>query len=671
MTSSQLFFRREEVDKLIIESKKYINKEQIKKELTELTDMTINVSFLKRRNINVYKAPTNLLKESQIYIKKSELLMLKEQLIRENEIRNAGSIYSIYKIKLSHEKILLKNIDIIKIFDEYVLDKSNKSETRDIVKMASIYAKVCTVINHNIDGNVMQLPLEYKIEKAKQLMQLSLDISDEVIKYLSIFLKTHLIPNVKLSVIKEEKIKDKVDKYSDDDFTTILISILGILDDPIKFKKLIYYRTASSAILYVLIHFVFAWRRNDIIEQLPKPNLKLIGYDDGIKFLEDLKNDMFIFEEYHGEKICKDITEYVYRMGLVSNKNKQQLEASIQANIYKHLGLLMCICEGNRQYCKKIERKRQNTETLISPGSVKTRYINETFLYFGIDIVGILRKPFSNLRGTKSFFSVLGERFEELEICVLKAVSELRAHKNDKENISNTGSKYYLQKDISKATVEIFSKETMGSVKDYILKLTDDDYDLLDDNKQIEKFKALKLKNIDIERIHKNLYKTSNMLEEFFKDFCEDKELAQKFLRELLYGKAYAKHANCKCLLKVKINVVNSIILEDETEIKGKVVCPIRIDNCIGCSYLVALRLFIYEFKELLRNFFIQFENLLDIESKILFAKVFNKKYRPLLSAFKSELGENIFNRVLDAEQYKAFSRQIEEVKNIKKEGNK
>jgi hypothetical protein len=663
---SYYLFRKEEVDKLILKSKGFLSKEQLESELRHLTDKKVNREFLEARKITVYNHPT--ICKKGLYIKQQDLAILKELLIYENQMEDANSIYSLYKIKLSGLKIHLKDIDIINKFDEYVLDKSNNSRARSIHGIAIKYAKLCNVLSNNVEKNILQLPLESKVEKAKDLIEEAFKISDECGMSMAAFVNTHLIPSIDIAIAKEKRMNNEVDKYNADNFTTILISILNILNEPNEFKKLLYNRTASSSILYVLIHFVFAWRKSDILEQLPKPNLKLIGYEDGVKFLEDLTNDKFKFEEYHGERICKDVTEFIYRIDLKAFKNDEQLEASIPSIIYKYLGLLMCICEGNRQYVKKtVNSKYINKKDLISPSGAMNENINKTFELFQIDIEKILGKPFGNLRGNKSFFSVLGERFEELKMCVSKAVSDLRAHKENGKYIPTTGNEYYIEKDISKSTIGIFARETMGCVKEYILRLTESNYELLDDEKQVEMFNSLKMKNTEIEKIHKDLYKRTIGLDKFFKDFDGDKKLAQEFLKELIYGKSYSKHYNCKCLLKAKINANNNIIFERRDDATVQTSCQIRSDNCIGCTYLVASRLFIYEFKDLLNDFFKQFESLQDNISKKVFAIVFKKKYAPLLSAFKSELGEDIFEKVLDITQYKLFYKQIAEIKLIEK----
>ncbi|MCB2297933.1 hypothetical protein [Clostridium tagluense] len=688
-TPIQYFFRKEEVDKMIANTmiadkkvvyknrvyinrvykkitgtKGFLDKEQVKSEVKHLTDKKIDRDFLKSRNIITYSHPT--IRKKGLYIKIEDLVTLKELLVYENQIQDANSIYNLYSAKLGRLKIQLKDIDVINKFDEFVLDKSNNSRSRNINGKALIYVKLCNVLNNNIEKNILQFPLERKVEKVEELIRKAFMISDECGKVMASFINTHVVPCINIAVEKEKKVNDEVDKYNDDNFTTLLVTILNILDEPNELKKLLYNRTASSSILYVLVHFVFAWRRSDILEQLPKPNFKLIGYDDGVKFLEDLRDEKFKFEEHHGEKICKDVTEYAYRVDLRAFKNGEQLEASIPSIIYKYLGILMCICEGNRQYVERtVNNKYINKKDLISPGGAMNANINKTFELFQIDIEGILGKSFGNLRGTKSFFSVLGERFEELKMCVSKAVSDLRAHKENGKGIPETGNKYYIQKDISKTTVGIFSRETMGCVKEYILKLTESDYELLDDEKQIEIFNSLKMKNSEIEQIHKDLYKNTTDLDKFFIGFKGDKKLAQEFLRELIYGKSYSKHSNCKCLLKAKINANNNIIFEKRNDVTTQTACQIRSDNCIGCTYLVASRLFIYEFKDLLNEFFKQFESLQDISSKKMFAIVFKKKYTPLLSAFKSELGEEIFGKILDTKQYKLFNKQIKEIKLI------
>ncbi|GKU27548.1 hypothetical protein CFOLD11_43750 [Clostridium folliculivorans] len=663
------FFRKEEVDKLINDSKRFLSKEYVENEVRYLTDKKIDRNFFNARNIKVYIHP--IICKKGLYIMRDDLPVLKELLEYENQIEAANSMYSRYMIELSTLKIQFKDIDVINKFNEYVLDRSNNSRARNTNTKALIYVRLYNLLNNNIEKNILNLPLERKIEKSKDLIEKAFKISNQCGKVMVSFINNHVIPSIDISIAKERKVHYDIDKYNDDNFTTLLVAILGILDEPNKFKKLLYNRTASSSILYVLVHFVFAWRRSDLLEKLPKPNLKLIGYDDGLKFLEDLREDNFKFEEYHGEKICKDITEYIYRMNLKSYKNDDKLEGSIPAIIYKYLGLLMCICEGNRQYVEKtVSNKYTNKKDLISPGGSSNESINKTFELFQIDIEGILGKPFGNLRGTKTFFSVLSKQFEELKMCVSKAVSDLRAHKENGKEISQTGNKYYIEKDISKLAVGIFARGTMGCVKEYILKLVESDYELLDGEKQIEIFNSLEMKNTEIEKVHKELYQRNTDLDSFFKVFQGDKKLAQEFLRELIYGKSYSKHSDCKCLLKARINANNNIIFEERNDITKLVDCQIRNDNCIGCDYLVASRLFIYEFKDLINEFFKQFEELHDISSKKLFAMVFKKKYTPLLSAFKSELGEDIFENVLDVTQYKLFNKQIAEIKLIEERAN-
>ena len=111
------------------------------------------------------------------------------------------------------------------------------------------------------------------------------------------------------------------------------------------------------------MHYCLAWRKMDLITQLPTPNLK--QFDDvtgGEQFIKWLESDNSINDEI-ANTICKGLEKTTERLRLNASKNNIKLSCIISDSLAKEVATLLCINEANRQiHCCKIKcyRNKQN-----------------------------------------------------------------------------------------------------------------------------------------------------------------------------------------------------------------------------------------------------------------------------------------------------------------------
>ena len=188
----------------------------------------------------------------------------------------------------------------------------------------------------------------------------------------------------------------------------VLAKLTNKLYDKTFIDSLVGNRTLSSLVLYIYTHYISVWRRQDIIIGLPKPNLKLIGFNTGQEFIGWLKAGN-IFTEKMGKTICEDVQEKIYLYRETADKNDGDLLLYVSEYMYSTYGLLLAICEANRHL--KQNNGRASIDTLIAKGSIYTKRQKQILPLIFDNADDIFDGDvFSNKRANKAFESYVAKK---------------------------------------------------------------------------------------------------------------------------------------------------------------------------------------------------------------------------------------------------------------------
>ena len=579
------------------------------------------------------------------WINKSDIDNIVSHFNVRNKLNNAETIYGRLKVHLSSmEKI--KNDKIpktLKYFDSYCLEKSNKSKARDITNKATLYKNVYIVITSRLTKELYELDVQEIEDITLYAKQYSKTTATEFRLFYNYVVKKQDMEGKVLSISKP-KFKE-IPAYQLETYFGILANIIEKLCDETFVNSLIGNRSLSSLVLYIYTHYMSVWRRRDIIEDLPKPNLKLIGFNTGQEFIDWLKAGN-VFTEKMGKSICEDVQEKIYIYRETANKNGGDLLLYVSEYMYSTYGLLLAICEANRQSHKV---GHSNIDTMIAKGSVYTQRQRELLPLIFDDVDAMFDGDvFSNKRANKGFETYVAKKSEEWNIGVgFILASIFRGHKINSSLIAEV-TKVYITKDVNEASVRAFNMGVMSGIKYKLLEAIG--VDTSGEKKELDKMVSeIKLNPLQTELIMKNLAEKSKIINEFLDKMLTGKN-PELTVKEVLYGKkSYGKHVYTKCLYRAFLNAQEG---QSEYISKQTKHCiNSNSEGCIGCPFLIAERFFLYEIEKRLSS---AVDNLNNAKSKIDKKIHFNRitgLYMPLLKEAFDELGMKQVESLIDVDR--------------------
>lgn len=580
------------------------------------------------------------------WINKSDIDNIESYFDNRNKLSNAETIYGRLKVILgSMEKV--KNDKIpktLEYFDRYCLEKSNKSHDRKISSRASLYKNVYLALTSKLTKEIYELDSQEIEDITLYAYQYSKSTAKEIRQFYNYVVEKMNMEEKKLKISRPKH--EPIQAYPLEIYFKILANIMEKLCDEKFINNLIGNRSLSSLVLYIYTHYISVWRRSDIIVDLPKPNLKLIGFNTGQEFIDWLK-DGNVFTEKMGKSICEDVQEKIYTYRETADKNDGDLLLYVSEYMYSTYGLLLAICEANRH----LKQKRSNidTSTLIGKGSVYRSAQKRLLPLILDDVEDILGDGvFENRKANKTFETYVAKKSEEWNIGIGYILATIfRGHKIDSSLIAEV-TKVYITKDVNEASVRAFNMGVMSGVKYKLLEAIG--VDTSGERKEIDrKVSEIKLNPLQTEIIMKNLADKTKTINEFL-----DKVLTGKYaeltVKEVLYGKkSYGKHVYTKCLYRAFINAQ-----QGENEYIGKQTkhcINSNSEGCIGCPFLLAERFFLYEVERRLRNAVDTLNNTKNkIDKKIHFNRIVNL-YLPLLKEACDELGMNQVKSIVDIDR--------------------
>ncbi|SCJ87525.1 Uncharacterised protein [uncultured Clostridium sp.] len=644
---NNIFINKKDFDEVIETLKTYTSIYDIQKTL-KLN--TIDRRSFEAQNIDLfYNLP--LTKEG-IYVKTEDAKKFIDSYNYKKDLAAANTVFERYMLRINYSPNPKESLipQTLKFFNDFVLLKSNKIKSiggRDTAYY-DLYNILCDTLKTDLTSITGEL-LQKELNKILLLASAKYRTKEAWVGFLD-FLKlncTHFKPT---ETIKLVSTSNKLQAYSRESFINLAMVLIDIIEDKNLIKKTYRNWNNSSALCYVFLHLCLAWRRNDLTTKLPSPNLNLISnlkdYNDFIEWLES-GNEL---SERVSLLICHDIETKVKRFNFTASKNNENLACVIPKFLSRHLALILCINEANKQLAHKKYNKTNRLDISFTKRGIEN--VNSIFVKeFNTDLVAILGEPFNNIKATKSFLTLITEKSEEFGLAYgYYFAQKLRAHKSSPEVLSNT-TKIYLDKDISKASVMAFAVGTMGSIKYNLLSLVDDEFNTTSLFNQANSIVALNLTPSQIESATKTLAIKSEDIKNNLLKILTTKERKDNFIRELLYGKnSYGKHNDTKCLFKIIKNMDNKVT---EISVNENTQCPFRTESCIGCANLISTRYFMYFIEDKFNKVLDSLENSTSQIDKDIHIGRLQELYLPTILDMFDIFGKETIANLLNTKRYK------------------
>ena len=594
---SEYLVRKEQIDEVALTRKQGITVVQLQKEILDELGLDINVQTITeavRKKYGYIEQKNNLLSNSK-FISRENADAYKEEIKNNYEFDKLETLYEKVKFLIDNNAGNFVNTKIentLKLFDEYLLYISN--ELKNAKSYCNYFTNIYKTLTTRLSKEIVDLSKDEIVELIGYVNRIYGVSTKKRFVYFYYWVLDKLKKDEKEILLPQRKYNEVKPYPLNEYFMT-----LGLLVEKIYDKKfvtnMIGNRGLSSLILYILSHYVTIWRKQDIIDKFPKPNFKIIGFNDAMAFKEWLMCEENEFTYDMGYKICTDFQEKIIERRETASKNGEKLVIYIPEFLYIAYGLVICICEVNRVMVEKTKSKVKKTDTLISKGSTKQDAMERYFpcLFGDLATVFFENNYYSNRRANKSFETYVSEKSEEWNLAIGYLLGILlRGHKLNR-NLINETTKIYVDKNIDKASVRAFSLSVMNGIKYRILSIVDDEFREKEPDAKVNECNELKLSNYQTEMIMANLRETQIIVNKFLDENLLSKKQEKMVLSELLYGKkSFAKHEGTKCLLRavyaVKENSNGDIIL-------GKKCINSNRDGCIGCPFVIIHVYFIFE----------------------------------------------------------------------------
>ena len=615
-----------------------------------------------KNGITLYCGVPGFTKGNANVILKEDIPKLIEILEDKKRYGNCSNLYSYMETYIENEVEFVNSdaSETMALFDQYILEFSNDTKITkdaDIKRLFRQFSQVYDFMNKNLNKELWL----YDDEEVLELFECITGIKT---KYVVTAFKTFF--NYVMTKMNQRNRRlfsptgqgKKVLPYKLENYFAVLGNIAKYLDNKDNVLNnlvdALSARSKTSALLYVLTHYTACWRASDIQDQLPNPNLKLIGFDSGEEFIEWFKKDGSIFTEEMGRLICTDIENKIKVTRASASKNDGKLLIYVSKFLYKTYGLLLCICEVHRQ--RRATIKKSEGQCLLTKESSKK--ISKQIDNLSVEIL----KPiglFSNRRANKSFETYICEKSEEWNMGVgylMAAVA--RGHKLDKRLLSET-TKIYVNKNVDSMSFMVFSSEVFSGVKYEFLSVIDEEFD----NKTLEEKSIqateLGISNYDLEVMLETVGKKQFAIDKFFRENLSTKQAKKKTLSQLMFGNnCHSKHENAKCLLRAYESSKNT---DDEIDLSKGFLKPciyIGSKSCVGCPYLVAEKYFLYELQSKLISALNSLESARSEFDKMIHLNRIKDIFFPIVFEAMNEFGKEYVKSIIEVDKMTTIYKQ-------------
>lgn len=592
------------------------------------------------------------------YIHKSEIERYINIANYNKDLLESDNFYDTFVLKTKYfpHKNETKFPKTKKLFLRFI--KSLKRKKNDAQHMFRLY-------NTIFDNIEVELECYNEVEN-NELFKVLLSISDNESKKTTGYIITFINylkkkENFNLLSVSELQTYEEKKPYKPEEFINLLSAMLSVIEDKEKLEKLYGNWQLTSAFAYVFLHFCLAWRRMDLVENLPSVDLSMISSDvsDGELFINWLKDGNKLTYQ-QSRYICETLEEETARLRKRANKNDEILHCIIPDSLMYEVATLLCINEANKQiYFKHSPRANlAKDDRNFLAGYTNGNKLVSQFKKVDIDIEKILNGSFDNTRMNKGFLSLVRDKAEELNLFSYTCIELLRSHKAKPYQLAET-TKIYLNKDVERGSVLAFSTGTMGSVLYLLKELIDNKFNTKALEEKIQDIKELNVTPYGLETSINSISKKVTAMNKELEEYFKSNRSPEDFLVKFLYGQEFQGiEKQTKCLIKITRDETNNLrIAPKDCKSNSSIShCPLKKRSCIGCDYMVALRYFIYEFKKKYDEIITKLENAKSKIDKENFAYMVNYLYIPLIDDLTVVVGDENVSKILDLDRLKKLN---------------
>lgn len=660
-----VYFLKRDIELFADYKKNTITIPELVKQLDGIIGESALKTLLKKEQIKIVSAVENPFSISDsVYI--SDINKIKYLVEFENKVNNEHNRYEKYRLlisKISNNKLSISKT-LLDFNDSFIYQRfENCNDTSLPITLSQTFEFISNTLNKDL--------LDYSIEDTNTIVSnlfnnncYSKNAKTEFVNFYNHLLERHNIRDKQpYSVDRNDLVTCKRDTNS---YTKIqLINLFALLyknlDNRVYLDKAINSRSCSMVWLYMYLHYVTLWRSSSIMN-IPKPNLNIIGFNDGESFIKWIKEPSNTFTIEMGIKICDSIKRQVDSLNIKATKNKQSLVFEAGRLMSRGTGLLLALCEAHRQISEnnKIKNSKNTTE---NTDKVITSYVTDFKNYyklFGNEYVEILGKSaFLNIKANKAFNNYTIDYSEKNgDGLGGHILSIMRGHVVNVQGISNTTPIYetrHVDKTIEAIEATLFERGTFGFAKFKLLSLCDKNFINMDSKAQTNLMNRLPVSPFETELIVKSVFTQREIVSRLItKMTLSKKELIKELMKELAFGKTVAKHKHTRCIIKAILNInINDVekkeylkIIEDYDNYSSCLM-P-EYDFCCGCPMLVGEIYFLYELNDLIQD---SIKSLISCKSeheRYMYSNIILKSYMPILYEAQDVLGSDIIDTFID-----------------------
>lgn len=351
-------------------------------------------------------------------------------------------------------------------------------------------------------------------------------------------------------------------------------------------EKALAKRAYASTWLYATLHYISAWRAGDLLENLPRPDLRM----EPRTFLNKVKSKTLTKEEALDivEQVNMRLNLWNLRPSKTASNTAPNLVMEIPESLFEFVGTLIGIAEAHYQLSHHPGKKG-----LISKEATERRIQVEFYGQEFIEIFGECN--FNNLRAVKNYEIIMSRKADEKELGTGYMLASIaRAHKfklDKKAETTMVYLDYYKNMEDSEVIVsELFERGVCSFVPYMLTKIVAGEENILSlpHKERTEKIKeTIDMDAFESEMVMQGynlaLEKAKTKINEIVQDaVCnglEPKEIAKNILLNIIYNEAPSKQGDLPCMLIAQ----------------GKQCVYPKRENCVGCGHEIYLKSCLFE----------------------------------------------------------------------------
>ncbi len=552
---------------------------------------------------------------------------------------------------------------------EFVVERLNNKQSDDClyVPLYNTYVLICDILQKNLheysDKDIQRfLSIVFNDERINN------NVKIEFLYFCNFSNKKHKRNVLPYKLNQGDLVKKPMEKisYSREQILELFGLLYSSLNDREYLNKALDKRKYAMVWLYMYMHYIVFWRTSTM-KDIPKPNLKVIGFNSGEEFLSWCKEPTNIFTEDMGVKICASVKIQIDSLEITARKNGQPLIFEYGKLMSRGLGLLLAICEAHRQRLEqaKLQRKdkfyrRHDTDRLITNNLFE---INNYKGLFGEKYTNIFgEQVFSNLAMERAFNNYTLDYSEENNNSLgTHILSIMRSHVIDINGISNTTPNYETRVkegtigDIVAVLEEIGA---FGFAKHTLLTICDKEYKAAKLTERNKKIVDLAITPNQAEGLVRVVAKQRQYITNLLTKMIVNPDIAEIVLKELAYGTNVAgKHEHSRCLLKVLLNLHNDEVEEEiytldlgtNEEIRNNCLMP-SANQCFTCPLLIGQIYLLYELNDVINDAINTIKSSNNDFEKLIQSTLIFESYLPILYEAQDVLGNDMVGNYIDLE---------------------